>query len=264
MAFIEVKDLKHVFLTKDKTATVALDGLSFSVEENEFVAILGPSGCGKTTLLRMLDGLIYPTGGDIFIKGEKVKGPGKDRAMVFQEFGLLPWRTTLGNIEMGLEFYGMGRKERHKICQEMIKVVGLEGFENAFPHQLSGGMRQRVSIARALTVDPDIYLMDEPFAALDAQMRELMQEELMRIHSQFRRTVVFITHSIDEAIYLADRVIVISARPGKVKLEVDVPIPREERVGRSSEVKASKDFAMVRKQAWDILRAEILRTRDTK
>lgn len=254
-AYIHLQEIRHVFGASSRSPGVlALDDVSFGVRRGEFLSILGPSGCGKTTLLRMIDGLIKPTKGRILIDGREVRSPGPDRAMVFQDFGLLPWRTALQNVEMGLEFQGKPKAERRKIAHETIDKVGLVGFENSFPHQLSGGMRQRVGLARALSITPDVFLMDEPFGSLDAQTRELMQEELLRIWDQYHRTVVFVTHSIDEAIFCSDRVLIMSARPGQVKVMLDVDLPRPR---TQHNVRATREFGQLREHAWGILREEI-------
>lgn len=253
MAYIKVEQIYHSFQTGSGGSPVpALEAVNFEVEQGEFVSLLGPSGCGKTTLLRIINGLVKPTQGSVLVNGKVVQGPDPRRAMVFQDFGLLPWRTVLHNIEMGLEFGGVKKETRKKTALEMIEVVGLTGFEKHYPHQLSGGMKQRVGIARALSMSPESFFMDEPFASLDAQMREIMQEELLRIWSQFKTAVVFVTHGIDEAIYLSDRVIIMTARPGRVKLEMNVPFPRP-RYG----VRATPEFAHLREGLWGILKDEL-------
>ena len=212
----------------------ALRNISFEVEAGEFISIVGASGCGKTTLLRIVDGLTMPTRGEVRVDGGAVTKPGPDRGFVFQQDALFPWRTVLDNVVFGLEVQGKSKRESRERADGLIRLVGLEGFEQHFPHELSGGMRQRANLARALTIDPDILLMDEPFAALDAQTREIMQSELLRIWRSNRKTVMFVTHQIDEAVYLADRVVVMTSRPGQVKavLEVDIPRPRELSVKR--------------------------------
>ena len=208
---------------------MALEDISIEVKPAEFLCIIGPSGCGKTTLLRMVAGLDHPSSGEIILDGKEVKGPSPDRGMVFQEFSLFPWRTVLKNVEFGLEIKGVGDKARGEIAEKYIELVGLKGFENRYPYELSGGMKQRVAIARALATDPAILLMDEPFGSVDAQTRNILQEELLEIWKRTKKTVLFVTHSVDEAVYLADRVAVMSARPGcLVKcLDIDIPRPRK-------------------------------------
>jgi len=207
-----------------------VDRVSLDVRPGEFVAIVGPSGCGKTTFLNAVDGLLPISGGTLELNGARIERPGPDRAMVFQQASLLPWRTVLGNVVYGLELQGRtSRASRTERGREFIRMVGLDGFEDAFPTELSGGMQQRVNLARALATDPEMLLLDEPFAALDAQTREFMQRELLRIWGETRKTALFITHDIKEAVYLADRVMVFSRRPGRVKacIEIDLPRPRE-------------------------------------
>jgi NitT/TauT family transport system ATP-binding protein len=215
--------------------TLALEGFTVGVQPGEFLCLVGPSGCGKTTFLYCLDGLLPLTDGRILLDGKPIAGPGRDRAMVFQSPSLLPWRTVLRNVTYGLELQGVPLRQALPRAHEMITLVGLEGFEHYHPSELSGGMQQRVNLARALVMDAEVILLDEPFASLDAQTREFMQAELMRIWQETRRTAIFITHQINEAIYLADRVVVLSARPGRVKsiLPVPVPRPRELRVKRT-------------------------------
>jgi NitT/TauT family transport system ATP-binding protein len=225
--------------SEDHYAVVA-DDVDLKIGEGEFVTIVGPSGCGKTSLLLAIDGLLRPLRGEILIRGEPVTRPGRDRAMVFQEFALLPWRTVFGNVAFGMELQG-SRPSPERV-NRYISLVGLSGFERHHPHQLSGGMRQRVGLARALAVNPEILLMDEPFGALDDQTRETMAGELLRIWQVERKTVVFVTHDIDEAIFLADRVIVMSAAPGRVIAEIQVTLPRPRRL----ELRASSAFAEYR------------------
>jgi NitT/TauT family transport system ATP-binding protein len=212
--------------TKDKLSITALNGFNLGVRDGEFVCLLGPSGCGKTTVLRIVAGLESKTAGTVRIHGREVVDAGSDRGMVFQEFALFPWRTVKGNIEFGLEVKGIEPGKRSEMSQRLIDLVGLRGFERAHPGQLSGGMKQRVGIARALANDPAVLLMDEPFGALDAQTRNLMQKELLRIWSATRKTILFVTHSVDEAVFLADRIVVMTARPGKVREIIDVNLPR--------------------------------------
>ncbi len=204
----------------------ALQDLNVEVGEGEFVSIVGPSGCGKSTFLNVLLGLIPASSGEMMIHGKRITGPGQDRAMVFQEFGLLPWRTVMNNVELGLELKGVGAAARRRICAGLAEMVGLSSFEGHYPHELSGGMKQRVGLARALATDPEVLLMDEPFAALDAQTRDIMQSELLRIWQEAKKTVLFVTHQIEEAVYLSDRVIVMTKRPGGAKKVFDVDLPR--------------------------------------
>ncbi len=227
MALLDVKGVNKIFLADGKEME-ALHDINLSIRENEFVCFIGPSGCGKTTLLRIIAGLEEPTSGSVSLAGDQIKGPGPERGMVFQEYSLFPWRTVLDNIAFGLELKGVAVAERHARARQHLKMVGLERFESRYPHELSGGMKQRVAIARALVNDPRALLMDEPFGALDAQTRNVMQSELLRIWEEEKKTVVFVTHSVDEAIYLADRIVIMSARPGRIKdiIEIDLPRPR--------------------------------------
>ncbi|MCY4369091.1 MAG: ABC transporter ATP-binding protein [bacterium] len=228
----------------------ALSDASLTVAEGEFVSLIGPSGCGKTTLLKVLDGLVPYDAGSVRVSGRPVTGPGRDRAFVFQNFGLFPWRTVIGNVTLPLEAAGKSRAEREEIAWKYIRMVGLESFANLHPHELSGGMQQRVGIARALAVDPEILLMDEPFGALDAQTRELMQIELLGIWEKTRKTVVFVTHSVDEAIFLSGRVAVMSAHPGTVSEIIDVPFPYPRTEG---DLKRDPLFADMRYDIWNKL-----------
>lgn len=217
---------KRFYQARLGRVTEVLDGIDLAVAAGEFVALLGPSGCGKTTLLHIVDGLVRPTRGQVFVDGTAVSGPGRDRAVVFQEPALLPWRTTGGNVAYGLECLGVARRERFARAQAAVELVGLEEFAHHYPHELSGGMQQRVNLARALAVDPAILLMDEPFAALDAQTREAMQMELLGIWERTRKTVLFVTHQIAEAIFLADRVVVLTPRPARIRATIAVELPR--------------------------------------
>src|SRR2546428_3461379 len=215
------------WLPRAEKLFVAVDGVDLEVRDGEFVAIVGPSGCGKTTFLNAVDGLIPIAGGSLSLDGQEIRKPGRDRAMVFQQPGLLPWRTVVGNVLFGVEAQGtMTKGEALEQARRQIDLVGLQGFEDAYPSELSGGMQQRVNLARALLTDPEMLLLDEPFAALDAQTREMMQLELLKIWSQTRKTALFITHDIKEAIYLADRVIVFTRRPGRVKYVVEIKLSR--------------------------------------
>ncbi|MEU8994807.1 ABC transporter ATP-binding protein [Streptomyces caniferus] len=235
----------------------ALDGVDLRIDAGEFVVVVGPSGCGKSTLLDLLGGLARPTGGRILLDGEPVTGPGLDRGIVFQQYALLPWRTALGNVEFGLEATGVPRRERAARAREYLDLVGLSGFENRHPHELSGGMRQRVAIARSLAYDPDVLLMDEPFAALDAQTRESLQDELLRIWQRTGKTVVFITHGIEEAVYLGRRVAVMTSRPGRIKQVV--PIDFDSRT-ETDDLRSSPEFARYRHEIWTLLHDEVTRT----
>lgn len=238
---------------KTGAEVLAIDGLSLSIAEGEFVAIVGPSGCGKTTFLECLDGLLPITGGEIRLDGNPVVGPGRDRAVAFQSPNLLPWRTVLGNITYGLELQHVPVNEAMAAAEDMLRLVGLEGFGSFFPGQLSGGMQQRVNLGRALVVDPEVLLLDEPFSALDAQTRELMQAELMRIWLASRKTTVLVTHQIDEAVYLADRVFVLSARPGRVREILAVPFPRP----RDLSLKRTPEFLALTDQIWRLVVQEV-------
>jgi ABC-type nitrate/sulfonate/bicarbonate transport system ATPase subunit len=223
---ILIKDVAKQFPAETPQQGLAIADINLSISPNEFIAIVGRSGCGKTTLLNMIAGLLKPTQGAILIDGVPVEGPGPDRGMVFQNSALFPWLTAIENIEFGPKSIGMPKGERRRLARELIELVDMTGFENKYPRELSGGMRQRVAIARALAMDPDILLMDEPFGALDELTRADMQDELLRIWQARKKTVVFITHSIMEALYLSDRIIVLSPHPGRMRLKVDVDMPR--------------------------------------
>ena len=251
---LEVRRLSKIFFEQNdprKPGLVALYDISLAIRKNEFVSLLGPSGCGKTTLIRIIAGLLTADRGDVLVNQQGVTAPGHDRCMVFQQFGLLPWRTVLSNVEFGLEIEGMAREERRAVAEKYLELVGLKGFESYYPHQISGGMQQRVGIARALSKKPEILLMDEPFGAVDAQTREPHQEELLKIWAQTETTVVFVTHDIEEAIYLSDRVVVMQARPGRIKEEVRIDLPRPRWEG---DVKADPRFAQLRARLRDSLR----------
>ena len=251
--FIEAKNVHLTFTPPNRMPVTALKGFDVAVGEGEFVSIVGPSGCGKSTFLNVLLGLIEPNMGEMAINGNRVSGPGRDRAMVFQEFGLLPWRTVIDNIGLAPELRGVSKRQRYEVCQGFIDMVGLSGFEHHYPHELSGGMKQRVGIARALVSDPDVLLMDEPFAALDAQTRDIMQAELLRIWHGAKKTVLFVTHQIEEAVYLSDRVIVMTKRPGRTKTIVDVPLERP----RGYEMRVTPEFNKLKLTIWNELKDEI-------
>ena len=244
-------------LIRKKTRLLALYDFSVSVKDGEFLVIVGPSGCGKTTFLNVVAGEIDATSGELRLFDKPVKGPGPDRSVVFQEYALLPWRTVWDNVKFGLEIQGVSETEYKDRVQHFIDMVGLPGFERSYPHELSGGMCQRVGLARALATEPKILLMDEPFAAIDAMSRELMQGELERILEQTGQTVVFITHSIDEAITVGDKIVVMTAVPGRVKevLDVDMPRPRYE-----EHIKLMPRYSDMREHIWDLLRDEAART----
>ncbi len=253
-AKISIKNVDQIFM-KDSSPFVVLDDYSMDIEENEFVTIVGTSGCGKSTLLNIVGGLVYPTNGEVLIDNIPVVGPGRDRGFVFQSYSLFEWLTVEKNILFALKKSKMSTAEKRDAVQEYIEVVGLKGFENAYPKELSGGMKQRVAIARALVYKPDVLLMDEPFGALDAQTRGMMQELLLKVWEKHRTTVLFITHDVDEAIFLSDRVTVMSARPGKLKLESRIDIPRP----RSYEIMTTQDFIDIKRQLIDSIREETLK-----
>jgi NitT/TauT family transport system ATP-binding protein len=234
-------------------AFTALENISLEVKAGEFLVIVGPSGCGKSTLLDLLGGLTLPSSGRILIDGAPVTGPALDRGLVFQQYALFPWRTALKNIEFGLEAKGVPRRERARRAEHFLAMVGLNGFGDRYPYELSGGMKQRVAIARSLAYDPDVLLMDEPFAALDAQTREVLQGELLRIWEESGKTIVFITHSIDEAVYLGQRVAVMTSRPGRIKQVIDIPL---ESRSRQEDPRAAPEFARLRHEIWSLLRDE--------
>jgi len=231
---------------------LAIDEFNVAVEPQQFVTIVGPSGCGKSTFLKIADGLLDPTGGRVTIHGEDVKTARRNRGTVFQDASLLPWFTVLANAAYGLQCQGVPRDEAKERALPVLEMVGLTGFEDSYPHELSGGMQQRVNVARALAIDPEILLMDEPFASLDAQTRELMQGELLDIWQQANKTVLFVTHQIDEAVFLSDRVLVMSARPGRLIADIDIDIPRP----RQLRIKRDPKFVELTAQVWDLLHAE--------
>jgi NitT/TauT family transport system ATP-binding protein len=251
---IECKGVSHWFFRSDGAPIQVLDQISLSIAEHSFVALLGPSGCGKTTLLRIIDGLIKPSSGTVEIGGESVTGPAANRAMVFQEHNLLPWKTAQENIRFGCNLVGIPAHESLQRASETISLMGLKGFEHHLPSQLSGGMKQRVGIARALSIHPQILLMDEPFGALDAQTREVMQTELLKIWEADRKTVAFVTHSIDEAILLSDRIVTMGTRPGRIKSIIDVDLPRP----RDDDMRSSPNWTRLRKELWLLLKPEMI------
>ena len=234
-----VEQISKEFEQRD-VRSPALVTINLEVEDKEFTCILGPSGCGKTTLLRIIAGLEKSTSGKVIIGGEVVTGPTPRMAMIFQDYSLFPWRTVLDNIAFGLEVKGIGEEERHNVAAQYLDLVGLSGFGENFPYELSGGMRQRVAVARALAIDPSVLLMDEPFGALDAQNRNMLQKQLLEIWDKTKKTILFVTHSVDEAVFMADRIIVLTSRPGTIKeiVPIDLPRPRD---------RTSPDFAKVRR-----------------
>ncbi|MGI4838120.1 MAG: ABC transporter ATP-binding protein [Janthinobacterium lividum] len=237
-----------------------LDDFNLQVREGEFLSILGPSGCGKSTFLNILAGLTRKTGGQLDIDGQPLQGINRSQGVVFQGYALLPWRNVLDNIAVGLEIRGVGKRERLERAREYLSLVGLDGFAARYPHELSGGMRQRVAIARSLAYQPDVLLMDEPFAALDAQTRENLQDELLRIWESYKKTIVFITHSLDEAIFLSDRVAVMTQRPGRIKEIFDIDLPRP----RAPGLRNTHAFVELRQRAWEALRDEVSHGADSR
>jgi NitT/TauT family transport system ATP-binding protein len=259
MAAISFDGVTKMF-GRDGQKALALERIDLAIADREFVAIVGPSGCGKTTCLRMVAGFEFPSAGSVSVDRRRVAGPGPDRAVVFQQFALFPWKTVHDNIGLGLRNKGVARDERERRIGQAIALMNLQGYERAFPHQLSGGMQQRVAIARAYVLDPDVLLMDEPFGALDAQTRITMQEELVRIARRNPRTVLFVTHAVEEAVYLADRVAVMTRRPGRIKEIIDV---RSARVAerwdeheRIEDVMDLDSFIHLRTHIWRSLREE--------
>ena len=254
---IVARDLSMEFQALDETGHAervpVLEGFDLQVREGEFLSILGPSGCGKSTFMNILAGLAHKTGGDLLVDGKPLQGINRNQGVVFQGYALLPWRTVLDNIAVGLEIRGVSKAQRLETAREYLELVGLNGFASRYPHELSGGMRQRVAIARSLAYDPDVLLMDEPFAALDAQTRETLQSELLRIWDTHKKTIVFITHSLDEAIFLSDRVAVMTQRPGRIKEIFDIDLPRP----RQPELRNTQAFVHYRQRAWEALRDEV-------
>ena len=226
---LKISDVTKIFKKSDGERAMAVSNLNLEVQKNEFVCIVGPSGCGKTTTLRLLAGLDPPTKGEILVDGRPVNGPGPERGIVFQEYTLFPWRTVLENVTFGLEMKKIGKRERRQKARHYLELVGLEDYAGAYPYELSGGMQQRVAIVRALAAGPKLLLMDEPFGSLDARTRDFLQAELIRIWSTEQKTVIFVTHSINEAVFLADRVVVMKSRPGRIHdiVEIDLPRPRD-------------------------------------
>ena len=254
-AKLEVSGLTKTFTRGQGEVVPVLDHVSFAVADFEFVAIVGPSGCGKSTLLRIVNGLIPADSGAISIAGVAVSGPGHGLGMVFQSFDLFPWRTAVGNVEFGMQMQDVPQRECRERALQWMQRVGLGGFENAYPHELSGGMQQRVGIARALAIEPEVLLMDEPFGALDAQTREEMQELMLLLHTHERTTVLFVTHDVEEALFLSQRVYVLSSHPGRVKREMTVPFSSEE---RSNAIRRDERFLDLRDEVRGLLLSEVI------
>lgn len=258
MSIIQFNQISREF-KRDGVVTKVIDDFNLTVGDKEFVAIVGPSGCGKTTCMRMAAGLDFPTSGTLSVSGAKVTQPGPERAVVFQQFALFPWKSVYDNIDFGLRAKGLAKPERDSIISHYISLMKLNGYESAYPHQLSGGMQQRVAIARAYALDPDVLLMDEPFGALDAQTRVVMQEELVKLARKNPRTVLFITHAVEEAVYLADRVVIMAAKPGRVKEILDIKSVREndkwDDHPRIEDVMDLESFVRLRTRIWKSLRS---------
>lgn len=256
---IEANNVSKVFLgSLGRPDVLALDNVSVSINQGEFVSLIGPSGCGKTTLLHMIAGFGAPTTGQVLYAGRPITGPSSERIVIFQEYGLYPWMTVNENIEFGLEAKGIDKKTRREIVAEYVSLIHLSGFEHRYPKHISGGMKQRVGIARALAADPQVVLMDEPFGALDSLTRDMMQEEVLRIWENRRKTVLLITHNIEEAIFLSDRIFVMTARPGRIKevVKIDLPRPRDPSMRASN-----KKFLTFKEQLSHLLRKEFEKIR---
>ncbi len=256
-AKIVLKNISRIYQIKrnngkGSTGFIALQDVNLQVRSGELISIVGPSGCGKSTLLDLIAGLARPNSGEIFIDGRLITGPALDRGIILQGYALFPWRVVIDNVAFGLEIKGVPKKERRAISQKFIDLVGLQGFEDRYPYELSGGMKQRVAIARALAYDPGVLLMDEPFAAVDAQTREVLQDELLQIWEKTGKTIVFVTHSIEEAIYLSDRVAVMTPNPGTIKEVIDIKLPRPR---QNSDIRSSAEFGWVRHKVRELLQS---------
>ena len=243
---LKLRNISKTFTSEKGEKVESLSSISLDIENQEFVCLLGPSGCGKTTLLRIIAGLDQASTGTVELGGTLIDRPNPQLAMIFQEYSLYPWRTVVANIDFGLEIRKIPKEERHSIVKKYVEIVGLAGFENNYPYELSGGMRQRVAVARALAVDPSILLMDEPFGALDAQTRNMLQQEILKIWEKTKKTILFVTHSVDEAVFMADRIVVLTPRPGRI-CEV-IPIPSTRPRDRTS-----VEFAKVRRYVLDLI-----------
>ena len=255
---IQVKNLTKIFKVKNRkekgfSEFVAIKDINLKVRSGEFLTIVGASGCGKSTFLDILSGLTHQTSGELIIDGKTITGPALNRGIVLQGYALFPWRNVRKNIEYGLEIKKVPKFGRKEISQKFIDLVGLTGFEDRYIYELSGGMKQRVAIARALAYDPEILLMDEPFAAVDAQTREILQEELLHIWEKTNKTIIFITHSIEEAVFLADRVVVLSSKPGSIKKILNIDLPRPRKLG---DIRTSSSFIRVSKKVWNLLHTD--------
>ncbi|WP_241251204.1 ABC transporter ATP-binding protein [Candidatus Protofrankia californiensis] len=251
----------HGGLRSTVSEFTAVDGVDLHIRSGEFLALVGPSGCGKSTLLDILGGLTGVSGGQVLVDNTPISGPGLDRGIVFQQYALFPWRTALGNVEFGLEAKKVARSQRSALARHYLDLVGLSGFEHRYPHELSGGMKQRVAIARSLAYDPAVLLLDEPFAALDAQTRETLQDELLRIWGKTGKTILFVTHGIDEAVYLGQRVAVMTSRPGRIKQIVDIPITART---DGKDLRSDPDFVRYRHQVWELLHEEVARAQQAE
>jgi len=252
MSKLLISQLTKRFEVQSSAPLLALDAINLDIQEGEFVAFVGPSGCGKTTMLRIIQGLESASSGEIVIDGKAINGPGHDRSFVFQQYGLLPWLTASENLGFALQAKGMAAAVRETAIEHALELVGLKGFANHYPHQLSGGMQQRVGIARALVVEPDMLLMDEPFGALDALTREILQNEMLQLTERMKKTVLFVTHSVDEAVCLADRVVVMSPRPGRIREIVLINIPRP-RAALGAAIRETPEYMHKRTLIWDLL-----------
>lgn len=261
MLMIEVRHIKKEYQrTRTKEVVLALDDICLEVEQGQFASLVGPSGCGKSTLLKIIAGLETKDNGNVLVDGEEITRPSWKRGMLFQDFALPPWKTVKENIELGPKFRGIPKKEREELSNHLIQLVGLRGFENKYPHELSGGMKQRCALARTLANDPEILILDEPFASVDAQTRELLQEELLKIWGEElptrkRKLVIFVTHSIDEAVFLSDVVFVMTARPGAIKEVLRSPLERP----RNMSIKSDKPFLEARDYLWSCIKDEVLK-----
>jgi len=246
-----IDGVSKIYMDKRREVT-ALQNTSFAVKPSEFVTLLGPSGCGKSTILKIVAGLEQPTSGKVLLDGKEITGPGRDRGMVFQTYTLFPWLTVRDNIEFGLDVAGRSKAERKDVSDHYIEKIGLKGFENAYPRELSGGMKQRVAIARALANDPEVLLMDEPFGALDAQTRTVMQELLLDVWDESHKTIIFVTHDVEEAVFIGDTIYVMSARPGRIKERIEVTLPPK----RTYDLKLSDEFLRIKKDVLALIREE--------